>query len=852
MNQTGNENKGQSTSHTTIPTVRTSFVGRQREGREVTQLLASSQLVTLTGAAGCGKTRLALRVARDVGGQYPDGAYWVELAPLSDPALVAQTVARALRVPEQAERPALGGLLEALQGKRLLLALDNCEHLLGACAQLVERVLAETGASVLATSREPLGVAGERLYPVAPLSLPPGDRSADDVDGFADVGQFDAIQLFVERVQAILPTFELTADNASLVAGICRRLDGIPLAIELASTRVNVLSLEQISDRLDDHHALLPPGTHLTRSHHDTLRAAVAWSHNLLSKAEQILLLRLSVFAGGCSLASVETVCAGDGIGREQILELLSSLVNKSLVVAATLQRGEARYSLLEPIRQYAREKLIAAGERPAIGDRHLQCFLQLAEETEPKVRGQYQRLWLEWLENEYDNIRTALTWASESGRVEAGLQIAMAIYEFWLIRNYVEEGVAWLERLLEQTDDSVSKLVRANALAYASFLAGFLGNRSAQAQYGREATALAEAAGEAGQSALAWAQAGKAYAHGRPGPLPTGGPALAWALAAQAYGARATGDHQTEFDLYQRIVGLCRESGDRRHLGIALITGSSAAVSLGKYDTARAMLDEGLPLLREAGNPYWIAMTLNGSGDLARCQQNYAQAQTAYEESIALLRQLDAARDLAAALHNLGHTCLHLGDAGRARALFKESLALQQAQQNTPGIAECLIGFAAMAIFEGLPAAGAGLLAAAVAVGGERVATAWPATRLEYERYLAQARAGLTEKAFEAEQAAGRALSLEQAVAYARDVASKSAAAQRARRKLDELTPREREVAALIAKAMSNAEIAEELVISRRTAEKHVANILSKLAFTSRGQIMRWAIDTGLVEPTE
>jgi non-specific serine/threonine protein kinase len=263
-------------------------------------------------------------------------------------------------------------------------------------------------------------------------------------------------------------------------------------------------------------------------------------------------------------------------------------------------------------------------------------------------------------------------------------------------------------------------------------------------------------------------------------------------------------------------------------------------------------MLDEGLPLLREAGNPYWIAMTLNGSGDLARCQQNYAQAQTAYEESIALLRQLDAARDLAAALHNLGHTCLHLGDAERARALFKESLALQQAQQNTPGIAECLIGFAAMAIFEGLPAAGAGLLAAAVAVGGERVATAWPATRMEYERYLAQARAGLTEKAFEAEQAAGRALSLAQAVAYARDVASKSAAAQRARRKLDELTPRECEVAALIAKAMSNAEIAEELVISRRTAEKHVANILSKLAFTNRGQIMRWAIDTGLVEPPE
>lgn len=858
MNQTGTEDKGQSSSHTTIPTVRTSFVGRQREVQEVTQLLASSQLVTLTGAAGCGKTRLALRVAREevdrapADRQYPDGAHWVELARLAEPALVPQAVAKGLRIGEQRDRSSLETVLDALRNRRLLLVLDNCEHLLAACGRLVAALLAETNVTVLATSREPLGIAGETRYPVAPLSLPPDDRSADDVDGYTHVAQFDAIQLFIERVQAILPTFELTADNATLVAGICRRLDGIPLAIELASARVNVLSLKQISDRLDDHHALLPPATHVTRSHHDTLRAAVAWSFNLLSEAEQILLRRLSVFARGCSLAIVETVCAGDSIGQEQILELLSSLVNKSLVVAATLQRGEARYSLLEPIRQFAREELIAAGERAAIRDRHLQCFLQLAEETEPKIRGQYQQLWLEWLEDEYDNIRAALTWASESGRAEAGLQIATAVYEFWLIRNYVEEGLVWLERLLERADDSVSELLRANALAHAAFLAGFLGKRSAQATYGREATALAEAAGEAGQSALAWTRAGEAYAHGRPGPLPTGGSALAWALAAQAYGARAAGDHETEFTLYERLVELFRQSGERDHLGIALITGSTAAVSLGKYDTARAMLDEGLPLLREAGNLYWIAMSLNGSGDVARCQQDYAQAQTAYEESIALLRELDAARDLASTLHNLGHTCLHLSDHKRAHALFNESITLQQAQQNASGMAECLIGFAALAIVEGLPAAGARLLAAAVAHGGEQVTTAWPATRMEYEHYMARARADLSEKAFQTEQAAGRALSLEHAVALAQEVAEEATEAQRAREKLDELTPREREVASLIAQARSNGEIAEELVVSKRTVEKHIANIRSKLAFTKRTQIVRWAMDSGLVSAEE
>lgn len=561
---------------------------------------------------------------------------------------------------------------------------------------------------------------------------------------------------------------------------------------------------------------------------------------------------RLSVFAGGCSLATAEAVCSDAVEEREQLLPVLSSLVKKSLVVAETVRRSQARYSLLETIRQYGQEKLKEAGEWAHIHDRHLQCFLQLTKEIEPKLRGEYQQLWLNWLEDEYDNIRAALSWSLKNGQIEQGLRIAIAIYEFWLIRNYVEEGLAWLERLLDQTDDRVSQLIRANALAYASFLAGFLGNSSVQEMYGRQAIALAEAAGEGGQSALAWARAGEAYAHGRPGPLPAGGSALAWALAAQAYGARAAGDYQTEFTLHQRIVGLYRQSGERRHLGIALITGSSAAMSLGKYDTARAMLDEGLLLLRELGNPYWIAMTLNGSGDLARCQGNYTQAQTAYEESIALLRQLDAARDLASTLHNLGHTCLHLGDHKRAHTLFNESIALQQSQKNRLGVAECLIGFAALAIFEGLPAAGARLLAAAVAIGGEHVVIAWPATHMEYEHYLTRARAKLTEKEFRAEQAVGRALSLELAVAYAQQVARKATPTQKARKKINDLTPREREVAALIAQARSNGEIAEELVISKRTAEKHVTNILSKLGFTNRGQVMHWAINNGLVEPTE
>lgn len=300
------------------------------------------------------------------------------------------------------------------------------------------------------------------------------------------------------------------------------------------------------------------------------------------------------------------------------------------------------------------------------------------------------------------------------------------------------------------------------------------------------------------------------------------------------------------------REIQLLREVGDVYMLSLALSLNSFAAMSIGKYEQARAMLDEALPLLREAGDLYRIAMALNFTGDLARCERNYQQAQTAYEESLSLLREIGANRDLASALHNLGHACLHLGDVERAKALFDESMASHQEQGNRPGMTECLLGFAALAIVADLPAAGARLLAAAAAIGGERITSEWAATRLEYEHYMQRARAGLVETMFQTEQAAGQQLSLEQAVAYAQDVALKAAAARKARKKLDELTAREREVAALIAQAKSNGEIAAALVVSKRTVESHIANIRSKLGFTKRAQIVRWAIESGLAKSVE
>lgn len=810
---------------TRLPVVRTRFIGREREMGQVTDLLASARLVTLTGAAGCGKTRLALQVAGAVSDRYEAGAQWIELAPLADPALIPQAVAKTLQIAEQPDRTSLETLLDALGDRHLLLVLDNCEHLLNACARFVETLLAETGVSILATSRESLRVARETHYPVVPLSVPPRTSDADDLEA---VGAFDAVQLFVDRARARLPAFELKADNAAGVAGICRRLDGIPLALELVSARVTILAVAQIAARMDDIFALTPPARYVARTHHETLRAAIAWSYDLLSMPERALLRRLSVFAPGFTPESVEAVCAGDDVERGRILDLLASLVDKSLVVAETLQEAEARYSLLQTIRQYAREKLIAAGERTTMRDRHLGYYLQLIEETDPKLRSEYQQLWLNWLEGGYHNTRGALAWAVESDRIEMGLRMGIALYQFWTIRDYVEEGLSWLERLLARASEQVSAEVQANALTFAALLASFRGDTSAQVAYGRQATVLAEKVDEENQAALAWA------------------------LNAQGYGARAAGDFETYFATSQRIIELHRAEGDPYQLGMDLTLYSVPAMTLGKYDTAREMLEEGLPLLRKAGDPYRIALALNYWGDLARCEGDWKQAQTAYAESLSLLREIDAVRDVASLLHNLGHIHLRLGDVERARALFHESMTSQEELGNGRGMAECLLGFAALAIAGQRPAAGARLLAAAVALAGRHITFDWAATRLTYEHYLTRAQAGLSERAFETERQAGSLLSLDQAVVYAREVATQTETAREARRRLDELTPREREVAALIAQARSNDEIADELVLSKRTVEKHISNIRSKLALTRRAEIVRWAMETGLVKANQ
>ncbi len=784
---------------------------------EISQLLASTHMVSLVGAGGCGKTRLALRVARELTDRHNYDVCWVELARLADSTLVPQVVAKALDVIEQPGTPLMDTLLDSLCDRQTLLVLDNCEHLLGACAQLVEALAGCPNLSILATSREPLGVIGETLYPVLPLALPAASLSVDEIR------QVDSVQLFVERARSILPNFGLTSDNAEIVSAICCDLDGIPLAIELASARVSVLGVKQIQERLDRRFDLLV-STARADERHRTLRAAIDWSYDLLSSSERLLLQRLAVFTAGFALSTAESACAWGEIGRAEVLDLLSSLVSKSLVVAETLQGSEARYRLLETIRQYAQEKLIASGEWVSAHDHYLACFLRLTEEVALKLRGPYQQLWFNWLETENDNIRAALAWALEQQRAEAGLRIGAALFSFWQTRAYVREGHTWFERFLSQADDGVPLAVRASALTFSSFLAEHLGDAVAATARGQEAVALCEAAGEEGKSLLPFA------------------------LAGVASGAKAAGDYQKAYAIGERLIEVYRDLGDLNSLGIVIMIQGEMATALGKYNTAQLLLEESLTLARADGDTFRIAATLNDLGNLARCEGHFAQAHSSYEQSLSLWRELGSVRELPMTQHNLAYVYLRQGDIEHAQALFRESLEVQRVQDNREGVLKGLLGLAALASATGLAAESARLFAAAVVHGRGNSPILWPPEKFEYEHYIGRVRANLSDADFEAEQAKGRALSMEQAIEYALHLPLPMPSQEEpgASRKL---TEREREVAALIAQGLSNGEIADQLVLSKRTVEHHIANILSKLGFTNRAQIVRWAIENGLAK---
>ncbi len=458
-----------------LPIPLTSFIGRETELKEVAGLLRKSRLVTLTGSGGVGKTRLAIQVVAEVLDLFPDGVWFLDLAPLSDPKLIPNTLMSLLNLHESVEVPLIQLLVNYFQPRKALVVFDNCEHLIDSCADLAHTLLSSCEhLSILATSREHLRVAGEISYRVPSLETPNLTSSSN----VSDLLKIESIILFTDRAANALFGFEINSQNAVTIAQICQRLDGVPLAIELAAARMKGLSVDQIASRLNDRFHLLTGGSRTALPRHQTLQATFDWSFDGLSDDEQILLRRLSVFAGGWTLEAAEQVCQDQKLPLAKILEQLLHLVDKSLVVAQ-LCKGDTRYHMLESIRQYAQEKLEEAGESGALRDRHLDYFCSLAEQAHPHLKSSQQILWLERLELEHDNIRFALDWAQHGGDVSKGLRLATELKLFWMFREYFRESSTILEALLAlfQPDEQIQLLARSHRAA--GWMHYFAGNRT-------------------------------------------------------------------------------------------------------------------------------------------------------------------------------------------------------------------------------------------------------------------------------------------------------------------------------------------------------------------------------------
>jgi predicted ATPase/DNA-binding winged helix-turn-helix (wHTH) protein len=602
-----------------LPAELTSLVGRRKELLELTGVLASSRLLSLTGAGGIGKTRLAVRLACDLVNEFPDGVWLVDLAPLSVPDLVAQTIATALGVREGPQRSARDALLETLRDRALLLVLDNCEHLIAACAELVEAMLREAPAlRILATSREALGVSGETVCRVPSLSVPEALASIP----VNALGDSEATQLFIERASAVDPAFTPTPDNARAIARICRRLDGIPLAIELAAARVVVLSPEQIEARLQDRFRLLTGGARTAVARQRTLEATVDWSYQLLSGVERQLLSRLSVFPAAWTLEAAEHVCAGDGINETDVLDLLSRLVSKSLVVVDSECAGERRYRFLETVRQYARERLVQTGAAERLRERHFEFCFNEFRGAQPILRGHGQVALLRRLRIEQENVRAALEWSlTSSALAEKGVELAGALFWFWTKRGLFEEGKLWLERALAVAVPAAGPL-RARALIGLAHMHYFQGHHLEAGAASAEALLLGREDGDA------WV--------------------VTFALFLQGLAAFELGDHEQAAARSLEAREAANASGEAVLHGGPLLVLANIALLGADHVRAQQLYDESIEMHRSAGDSWGLGILLSAAAGLRIIRDDFNQARAQASEALSLCQELEDPRGIA------------------------------------------------------------------------------------------------------------------------------------------------------------------------------------------------------------
>jgi predicted ATPase/class 3 adenylate cyclase len=726
-----------------LPVQLTSFVGREKEIAAAKQLLATTRLLTLTGPGGTGKTRLALQIAAEVLPDFPDGAWLVELAPLADPAYVLPALAAVFELRELPGRPLSVLVTDYLRGKTLLLLLDNCEHLIETCAQLADDLLhACPNVKIIVSSRESIGLSGETVYRVPSLTLPDAPAAALEA-----LSQCEAVRLFVERAQAAQPRFALSANNAPAVAAICRRLDGIPLALELAASRVKVLSVEQIATRLDDRFRLLVGGSRTALPRQQTLRAMIDWSYDLLPKDERQELRLLSVFAGGWSLEAAEAVGASP-----DVLGVLAQLINKSLVTMDEFD-AQARYHLLETVRQYAREKLLEAAEGENVRNRHLDFFLHLTEAAEPKLIGSEMIACLDQLEVEQDNLRAALEWALEKNPL-AALRLAAVLYMFWGRRTSLIEGLNWVVTALARAEaappqDEVAQsylAARAKALAGQAALAFELGDNLAARAAVEASVSLARQIGASQTLAFA-----------------LGMGATIFGFMNDVASARAWADE---------CIALCRQFGFVFEMG--MVSGPYVFLAIvGDQPVQPGMQEEILRAARASGNPWAIGRTILNAARLAVIRGNLAEAYARYEESAALFQHMRDRSFYNSSRSETGHVLRLQGRYPEALTVYSETIRVWQELGQSAAVAHELECFAFIAGTSGQNGRAARLFGAAEALRELIGTTMTPMERQEYDQALSQLREQMSEVQLQDTWTKGRAMGMDEAIHYALTEAS-------------------------------------------------------------------------------
>lgn len=736
-----------------LPTQLTSFIGRERELREAKDKLFSARLLTLIGPGGTGKTRLSLQLGAGVLPDFNDGVWLVELAPLADPALILQTVASVLNVRAQMGVQLKDIVVDYLRAKNLLLIFDNCEHLVEASAGLADEFLHHApNIKIIASSREALGIGGETVYRVPSLALPSaqgGILAAGD-GGASTMMRFESIQLFVERARAANPKFDLTEKNASSVAQICRRLDGIPLALELAAARVTVFPAEQIASRLDDRFKLLTGGSRTALPRQQTLRALIDWSYDMLSEDERALLRRLSVFAGGWVFEAAESICSD-----LDVLNLLTQLVNKSLVTMDD-EGDEPRYRLLETVRQYARDKLMESGEAEQMRNRHLDYFIQLTETAEQELVGFTALNWVNRLEAEYDNLRAAFEWGLDNN-VLAVLKMAHSLQYFWYRRGYETEGRKWVEEALERLqslpavegDPSTSSgarermMVAAKAWQAMSFLASSQGDFTSSIAASRKCEELAR---QTGDKRL-----------------------LATVLAFSASSKMMSGDPAYANEVMDEVLSIAREAEDSFALALSYgMVGLHMLLSTGNTSQGNEYIEKGLALLQDTPHHFWQTMLLFGLGMAARFQGRFDEARERFTPLLTVFRDMgDQHRT------NMIHSeCAHMerleGHHDKAESMYRETILEWKRLGHRAAVANQLECFAFIAKVHEQPERAIKLLGAAEGLREIIKIPMSEVEQVEYDREVADLKANSGEKEFNSLWAEGRSMKMGQAIELA------------------------------------------------------------------------------------